>query len=632
MVCRATIEKGRVILSDPTRLLVGRHLSQMAAWGFQYDSASHSYVGKPEEQHLLERVIKYLSRFRIPIELSTEAQAAQAEIEQSGLELKRAISVGAQFKDAEAHPPNAAEFLKFLKSKPRRLKPHQIKAALHLLAVGNGANFSVPGSGKTTVILSVFNWLKSRGELTSLFVVGPPSCFAPWRNEYETVVGSKPSFEIMAGGDIDERQRKYYASNADICDLYLTSFQTLQRDWQRVKVLLNQQGARFALVVDEAHYIKQPNGVWAEAVLGVATSAKMRFVLTGTPFPHSYSDAYNYFDFLWPKQSPLTQHDRILIASAAKRKDDDDAIGLLSSRIGPLFYRVRKQDLGLAPQVFMPPTKIQMKEHERRIYESVIEKIRNLAIGDSYQDFELLTRLKRGRMMRVRQCLSYARLLGTAVTEYSENLLEGQLSLADIIKHYDALEVPGKIDALLDLVNERHKQGEKVVIWSNFVQTLKLIRSKCLALGYRAELIYGETPTEASSENDELTREKIISDFVDPKSGLNILVANPAACAESISLHKECSHAIYYDLSYNCAQYLQSLDRIHRVGGSENKEAHYHFLQYADSFDEDILANLLRKAETMNAIIDQDCPVYSLDMFSDEDELTAYERIFKQRA
>ena len=107
------------------------------------------------------------------------------------------------------------------------------------------------------------------------------------------------------------------------------------------------------------------------------------------------------------------------------------------------------------------------------------------------------------------------------------------------------------------------------------------------------------------------------------------MIANPAACAESISLHKTCQHAIYYDLTYNCAQYLQSLDRIHRVGGSELIEANYYFLQYENSIDQDILSNLNRKSERMSRIIDQDYQIYSLDMFDDEDdEIKAYDRLF----
>lgn len=631
MSCNVTINNGRLVVGDPSRLLSGRHHSQMSYWGFRYEPNTQLYIAQSAEIYsLLQKLTKYLSRHQIPLELSQDVELAQEEVQRSQGELRQALETGALFKSGATKSVNARDFMDFLVSRiPRRLKEHQVKAALHLLAVRNGANFSVPGSGKTTVVLAVFDWLRSRGEVDSLFVVGPPSCFAPWRMEYEAVIGRKPSLEILAGGDVENRQSKYYASKDNLCDLYLTSFQTLQRDWDRVKLLFNQRDARFVFVVDEAHYIKQLNGAWANAVLTVAQYARIRWILTGTPFPHSYADAFNYFDVLWPRYSPISQHDRIRITNDIQKKKDVDAAHLLNSRIGPLFYRVRKRDLGLAPQDFRPPTIIQMNNHERHVYDSIMEKIRNLSVGDDFREFELLIRLRRGRMMRLRQCLSYTRLLGTAVSEYSEDLLDGKVSLADAIKHYDELESPAKLEVALALVKQLRQQEEKVVIWSNFVETLKLLRRRLEDAGHRTELIYGDTPTETASEKQELTREKIISEFVSRSSGLNVLVANPAACAESISLHKECSHAIYYDLSYNCAQYLQSLDRIHRVGGSENKIAHYHFLQYADTIDEDILRNLLRKSENMSAIVDQDYPVYSLDMFSEEEELAAYERLFR---
>mgnify|MGYP001391321393 CR=1 FL=1 len=145
---------------------------------------------------------------------------------------------------------------------------------------------------------------------------------------------------------------------------------------------------------------------------------------------------------------------------------------------------------------------------------------------------------------------------------------------------------------------------------------------------WHCKKIIGETPTERTGIEVEETREKIRNEFVNPKSGLDILIANPAACSESISLHKTCHNAIYYDLSYNCAQYLQSLDRIHRVGGSEKQEAYYYYLQYEDTIEPDILKNLKRKAKKMYEIIDGDFNIYSMDMFEDSDEITAYERLF----
>jgi SNF2 family DNA or RNA helicase len=601
----------------------------MAVWGLQYDTRSSNYLGTRDDQGLVEKLIGYFSRAQIPYELSQEVEQIKAELESQHRHLMRALEEGARFKRAEPVSGELRPFLDFLGALPRRLKPHQVKAAVHFLAVGNGANFSVPGSGKTTVVLSVFEWLRQQGIVNTLFVVGPPSCFGPWRDEFASVLGRSPSHEILAGGRVEERQRNYYPSRGELRELYLTSFQTLQRDVELVKAFFSQRDVKPLLVVDEAHYIKQVSGVWADAVLAIAPLSKIRCVLTGTPFPQSYADSYNYFDALWPGHSPIPRLQRIRITAYVQRKQDQEAGQLLNDCIGPLFYRVRKSDLGLAPQDLKTPTLVAMKSHERRIYDAIVEKIRSLAIGDDYYEFELLTKLRQGRMMRLRQCTSYSKLLGTAVTHYDENLLKDNPSLSNTIRHYDELETPAKLDTVLDLVQVLRNNGEKVVIWSNFVGTLKMLRVAVNQRGHRAELIYGGTPTEASEETDELTREKIIKQFKTPGSNLDVLIANPAACAESISLHTACSHAIYYDLSYNCAQYLQSLDRIHRVGGSEEKVAHYHFLLYENTIDQDILTSLRRKADNMSAVIDQECPVYSLDMFSEEDELAAYERLFR---
>lgn len=85
--------------------------------------------------------------------------------------------------------------------------------------------------------------------------------------------------------------------------------------------------------------------------------------------------------------------------------------------------------------------------------------------------------------------ISYAKLLGSAVLEYNENLLQNDLSLADIITHYDELETPAKLEVLISFVEELRKNGEKIVIWSNFVQTLKLICQRLQELNHGVPLM-----------------------------------------------------------------------------------------------------------------------------------------------
>ncbi len=623
-------ENGRLTLLFPGERLTGRHAHQLAYWGFRTGEQPNALVSSsPEVRALSKKVVSYFTRHKIDIELDEAVTIILQQNEEEHGALQQAITQGRNFKDGIMDKALAGQFLRFAKQRiPRTLKPHQEKAALHFVLTKNAANFSVPGSGKTTVVLAVYEWLRLRGDIDALFVVGPPACFGPWRDEFNATLGRCPTAEILAGGDRDLRKQKYYANRSNACELYLTSFQTLQRDWMDVKVLFESQGIRFLLVVDEAHYIKQVAGTWATAVLRVGSFASRRCVLTGTPFPRRFSDVFNLVDVLWPHASPLTTNDRHAIERLTDRNELAEATQILDTSIGPLFYRVRKHDLGLAQQVFHEPIHVHMREYERRIYDAIVGRVQNLAELDSHKTVDLLFKLRRGRMMRLRQCVSNAGLLSHSFPNDNEESLSDTPQLQDFLTHYSELETPAKLDALLDLVERILHENAKVVIWSNFVGTLHLLCDALQNSGHTARLIFGGTPIHEVETDDALSRDSIIREFCRLDSGVDVLVANPGACAESISLHKTCSHAIYYDISYNCAQYLQSLDRIHRVGGSETKVSNYYFLQYIDSLDTDILKNVQDKAARMSAIIDRDYAVYSLDMFNEDEELEAYERLF----
>ena len=82
--------------------------------------------------------------------------------------------------------------------------------------------------------------------------------------------------------------------------------------------------------------------------------------------------------------------------------------------------------------------------------------------------------------MRVRQVLSYAGLLDSAVVGYTEDLLSHDPSLASLILSYDQLETPGKMTVLMREISAlRETDDRKVVVWSGFVRTLYRIRAEC---------------------------------------------------------------------------------------------------------------------------------------------------------
>jgi SNF2 family DNA or RNA helicase len=616
-----------IILRDVPRYV----FSQISYWGFKRDENNIFTTQSNDPSRLLEKLIDFLDSERIQYELSQDAKELIKGRSMRLAEFAKRKSDLAKLKEGSFDRAAYEEFTSFLSANlPRTLKEHQKKSAFHLYMAMNGANFSAPGSGKTSVVLSVYEKLRQEGIVDTLFVIGPPSSFGPWKREFEATLGRIPKCTVLAGGDKGARTIEYYSNKDTKSELYLSTYQTVLNDQEDVVRFLASMHVKSFLVVDEAHYMKRLSGNWAQAVLRLAKFATIRCALTGTPLPRNYSDVFNLFEFLWPDHKPISEEvqNKILLAEKDKRYDDIKA--MLDSAIGPLFYRVRKKDLNLTEQIFHPPVLIKMNPYERHVYDAIENNIRRKDAQDDVHDIELVLQLRRGRLIRLRQAASYIGLLESTIADYKEVLYDPDSDIGKYIHEYKSLERPAKLEYLLNFIREKSLKGEKVLVWSNFIDTIEMLKKACIDAGYRAEKITGSTPVEQEGIEIAGTREKIRDEFVDLASNLVVLIANPAACAESISLHTGCHNAVYYDLSYNCAQYLQSLDRIHRVGGSETIEAHYYFFEYEHTIDEDIRNDLERKARRMYAIIDADYPIYTLDMTEDDDN-TAYERIIKKQ-
>lgn len=605
-------------------------LSQLDFYGFVFNSPNQVFRTVANDTDiLLVKLLAYLDGEGISYELTKQCESKVSSRKLIMEKLNDIKATSQSFKEGNFDKQKFNEFAAFVKKNiKRKLRDHQVKAAFHLYISKNAANFSVPGSGKTSVVITVYEKLRLENKVNILFVIGPPSCFGPWKAEFYETLGRVPSIRILSGIEPDTRKIEYYKPNEERAELYLITFQTFLNDQSGVGSLLKSHDAKPFLVVDEAHYIKQLNGSWAKSVLNVSQYAPYRCVLTGTPIPKSYSDIFNLFDFLWGDSQVLNSEDKTKIDSNEKNHEYESAKSILKEKVGPFFYRVRKSDLGLLPPVFCTPDVVAMNKYEGMLYKAIENKIRDFAKNDYLKNIDLIEKLYHGRIVRLRQCCSYPKLLSTVVEGYEEDITKDS-EIAAIIMDYDTLEKPAKLSRLDTLVKSLRVKSQKVVIWSNFIGTLELIMDHFKNSGMESEIIYGKTPVESTGVKEELSREEIRDRFIDPQSGLDILVANPAACAESISLHKTCFHAIYYDLSYNCAQYLQSLDRIHRIGGSENNVASYHFLQYADTIELDIKNNLDQKARKMYDLIEEDYTVYSLNMFENDDsEAEAFKRLF----
>lgn len=447
----------------------------------------------------------------------------------------------------------------------RALRPHQVDGAVHALTAINAANFSVPGSGKTATTLAAAVAHIQAATVDLVVVVGPLACFDPWEQEARAATGDRIDVRRVRGTAASRREAYEQAGARQIL---LMSYATAAADQLLLLRLFRQW--QVMLVVDESHRIKRfRGGVWAPALMELARHARVRQILSGTPMPQSGKDLYTQLNVLWPDGLLTGTRD----AFAYQVEADFESV---LNRVGPFVSRTPKEALGLPPYQVIRH-EVDLHNTQAEIYELIYNQFRRqLQDATTWQD--KLNALRRGRPIRLLQAAANPALFNMRDSYYRIPRLENRPpTLMERLATYQQSELPAKSVAALELVRSIIQRQEKVVCWSNFVANLdhfrRLVRER---LGAPCFQIDGRVPAgtdalrddpnegrERPGEDD--TREAIIQRFL-TSEGPAVLVTNPASCSESISLHRSCHNAIYLDRTYDCALFLQSIDRIHRLG------------------------------------------------------------------
>ena len=517
----------------------------------------------------------------------------------------------------------------------RTLKSHQLLSAYHLAFSQNACNFSVPGAGKTSTGLAAYHYLKScifnNKHVDLLVVISPLSAFLSWKSDYKECFGKTPRYIALGGGDKSYNDDSFIVSKID-SDLVLISYGSVPGHLEDIKMLLRNN--RCMLVLDEAHRIKNVEyreGSWSDSVMQLAPLAKSRVVLTGTPAPNSYVDVYNLFNFIWPSRNIIGFS--VAQLNSMSGNHFDDRVNDLIDNISPFFIRVKKSDLHLPPPRFYDPILVEMSPIQNRIYEELLKVSVNRFEGNEQSVVS-----RRAIAIRLRQAASNPSLLAKSIkesldiedTEGAELIddLELQDTLLSIIDNYSLAEIPNKFVAALELVKRIVAKHEKIIVWCEFVDTCDRLSSFFSERGIDNKILYGKTPQEE--------REQIITTFKNPDNwDYQVVIANPHAVGESISLHTACHNALYYEQSFNAGVYMQSKDRIHRVGLSPDDIISYYYLQSAGTVEEVVYSRVMQKEQRMLDIVEkEEIPLISLneDYEQDfDDDIKAIIRAYYER-
>ncbi|MER8942883.1 DEAD/DEAH box helicase [Mesorhizobium sp. M0915] len=497
----------------------------------------------------------------------------------------------------------------------------QLLSAFHLAFSQHACNFSVPGAGKTSIVYAAYTYLKSLGPddekgVDRLLIVGPLSSFKAWEDEFEEIFLRRPNSKRINGAvPIAERMdhlRGITPGSREV-ELTLTSYPTMVNNEEDFRIFLR-RGGRVMMVLDEAHYVKGADGQQANAALRLAPLARSRVVLTGTPAPNGYEDLANLFKFLYP-----VRHIVGFPASTLRAMTDGampSAIADLKGRIRPYFTRIRKSDLGL-PDMTEHRVSVAMGDIHERIYRSLERKIVP-QLRYELDRPEAPIRV-RARLIRLRQASVNPELLlrpledeGVFDTGGTGDFTISELEVAELIRSFDPKHDLMRLETCRELASEIIRDQQKVLIWSYFLGNLARLRHAFADSAPFVEVLTGATPVasgEADEEPAQGTREAIIDGF-HKTPGPAILIANPQAVGESISLHKACRSAIYFDRDFNAGRYIQSKDRIHRYNPQGGLPVTYYNLVGKGTVDDDIDARLIVKEQRLADLVDaEDIPL-----------------------
>ncbi|MER5309627.1 DEAD/DEAH box helicase [Streptomyces sp. NPDC002773] len=462
------------------------------------------------------------------------------------------------------------------------LTPFQRRDIAKLLSLRHGANFSVPGAGKTRVGLAVFHALRRTKGLERLLIVGPKSCYESWRYENTQCLDEPLRMEVLS------------RSVDPAADVLIVNYERLSPSVDELGQWLTARPSM--ILLDEAHRMKLgAEGTYGAACLALGPRARHRLILTGTPAPNGVKDIENLFGFVWPG------HGRQKVTQAVAGGD----LAKASQVLRPLFTRTTKGELGLPPVTTTLRT-LPMPPLHQEVYEALIGRFSARAAG-AEGDFQALGKI----IVYMLMAATSPALLAVGTTRYEPLMYqvpplavpEGS-PLFDLMRDLPSYEMSPKYREVLAIVAENAAEGRKTLVWSTFIRSLNTLER--MLKEFRPAMVHGGT------EDREAEIERFRKD-----PDCMVLLSNPATLGEGISLHHDCHDAVYVDRDFAAGRFLQSLDRIHRLGLAPETETRITVLASEGSIDEVVDQRLGDKLLFMGRILD-DPAVQELADLDDE--------------
>ena len=383
------------------------------------------------------------------------------------------------------------------------------------------------GLGKTHQAMALLAAAKNSAgkKKKQFFVVCPTSVLYHWEDLLQKFL---PDFKVVVFYGT-QRTLKAFNSRADVL---LTSYGTLRSEREALATI------EFDVaVLDEVQIAKNPQSQTHHALSML--NAKTKIGLSGTPIENRLLELKALFDIVLPGYMPAPTQYRELFVNPIEKLHDQEKQELLSRLIDPFVLRRKKSEvLHDLPEKIEEIAYCFLSEEQETLYKEVVKKSRDALLNDINNPnkdvpylhvFALLNTLK--------QICNHPCLITKDLKDYK--------------KHQS-----GKWDLFVELLEETRGSGQKLVVFSQYLDMMTIIEKylKDNKIGYAT--IRGST----QDRKEQLKRFK-----EDPEC--EVFVASLKAAGTGVDLTAG-SVVIHYDRWWNPAKENQATDRVHRIGQS----------------------------------------------------------------
>ena len=458
------------------------------------------------------------------------------------------------------------------------LKPFQVQGMFFMDEAKKCILADATGLGKSAQCIGLFQWLESQGVKNNRWIlVVPPVTILQWVGEFEKFSSLPVPVAAIYG-----RQQRVSAYVHEWWQFMIMSYQIMQRDWEML--------ARLGIknwVFDDAHFFRHHNTKTARIVKHLTQDAERVLLTTATPMQKDPRDLHSLLEALGMNHifgtlTGFTNHFCNIKTVRCSKRDGtsypkEEFLGIrnkneLKKRINPFIIMRSFDDVGEElPSLTVQPVYLEMHPKQRDLYDQLRRKLLKAYDEGTMSDVEF----RNTGFQTIRKVCDGTQALG----------MQEDVSI--------------KMDSVMHFIQNRLGR-EKVLIYTFYKANVRTLCNRLREAGR------SDFATFTGDDSSIIYREETKKRFLDPDSGLNILIGTDAL---RVGLNLQSArYLLMVDLILNAQETQQLIGRIRRIGGRPHVVVYP--LVTKGTIEEALYRSLSYEAALFDAIFDQNTEAF----------------------